>query len=535
MQFPLPVTVLLGSLRYFLPVLFGLLAIQFGQDANWDLRNYHLYIPYAFLENRLGWDVAPSQVANFYNPLLYVPFYLGLRILPVKTMAFLIGFLQGANGLLLWKIGDRLLPPGLSGRSGLLMGVTLLGLTGALFLSELGTSFADTVLSLFVLGSLWLNLVVLDGFHTRKRSRTVFLVVGAGLLVGLAVGLKQPLAVYAVGLCSAFLLANLSWPTRVGLAFGFGCGVLLGISFTGGFWLLEMWNRYGNPLFPYFNDFFESEWGVAGSYRDERFLPRTLFDVLLFPFSFALAPLRTAEIAFRDFRIPLFAVLLLAAALHRLQASVRRLPGRAEQGMANSTLYFFAFCLLTFLVWLRLFAIGRYLVVAEMVAPLGILLLLMKSFGQSRGLFAAASAVALFLLCSTQPGNWGRVGWSSPFLEVAVPSLREPENTLVLLAGTDPQAYVIPFFPKEVRFLRIESYFIDAADTESRFARFMRQVVTTHQGPVFALYREYEKEAMSQALAAYGLQLDQSSPVELASSLEKPGNAPLLFAATRKK
>ena len=32
------------------PVLFGAIALAMGQDSNWDLRNYHWYNPYAFLQ-----------------------------------------------------------------------------------------------------------------------------------------------------------------------------------------------------------------------------------------------------------------------------------------------------------------------------------------------------------------------------------------------------------------------------------------------------------------------------------------------------
>ena len=47
-----------------------------GKDTSWDFRNYHWYAPYAFLNNRMGIDVAVAHQASYYNPFLDIPFYL---------------------------------------------------------------------------------------------------------------------------------------------------------------------------------------------------------------------------------------------------------------------------------------------------------------------------------------------------------------------------------------------------------------------------------------------------------------------------
>jgi len=56
-------------------VLLPLLSIgHLGQDVNWDLQNYHLYDPYAWLHDRLTLDIAPAQMQSWHNPALDVPF-----------------------------------------------------------------------------------------------------------------------------------------------------------------------------------------------------------------------------------------------------------------------------------------------------------------------------------------------------------------------------------------------------------------------------------------------------------------------------
>ncbi len=39
-----------------------------------------------------------------------------------------------------------------------------------------------------------------------------------------------------------------------------GVGITLAFALTAGPWMALMFERYGNPLFPYFNDVFRSPW-----------------------------------------------------------------------------------------------------------------------------------------------------------------------------------------------------------------------------------------------------------------------------------
>ena len=76
------------------PFAFGLLALALGQDANWDLRNYHFYNAYAFLNDRYAMDLLPSQTPYFYNPMLDVPFFLLATHASAKFAGFVLGFVQ---------------------------------------------------------------------------------------------------------------------------------------------------------------------------------------------------------------------------------------------------------------------------------------------------------------------------------------------------------------------------------------------------------------------------------------------------------
>ena len=71
----------------------GFASLLRGVDTNWDLRNYHFYNPWAWLNGRLTFDYAPAQVQSYYSPLLDLPFFALVQAhLPAFAITFLMGF-----------------------------------------------------------------------------------------------------------------------------------------------------------------------------------------------------------------------------------------------------------------------------------------------------------------------------------------------------------------------------------------------------------------------------------------------------------
>ncbi len=519
-----------------MPAAFGVLAIAMGQDAGWDLRNYHFYNPYAFLHGRMDYDIVPAQVANFYNPILYVPFYAMVSNLPPKVVGFLLGAVQGLNFPVLFSIAHRLLAP-LHGRKAAPFGfvIALAGVLGAGNLSEVGTMSADNIVSLLVLVSLLIVLANYARLSGAPYPGVLARVAGAGVVAGLAAGLKQPTAIFAVGLCAAFLVVPASPKRRVLYALWFGLGVLAGISITDGYWMYRLWVKFGNPLFPYFNDLFQSPMATIGTYRDERFLPRGVIEAVLFPLIFTADPSHTAEIYFRDLRIPLLYSLLMALAFHailrlRLAPGFRHKTHNMEPYLSGSGAGFMLTAgVVSYLAWLKLFALYRYIVVIEMLAPIGIWLVLVRLFANHRIRMAAGLIALVLVLATLRLGTWGRVPWGDDYFGVTPPALSDPDQTMVLMAGVDPMAYVIPFFPQTIRFLRIQSYFTGPSDRPNGYDRLMHQLVAQHSGPLYILYRSYEQDTARAALQAYGLQLQLGHCQALRPHIEAGLKDPLLF------
>src|SRR3954468_8562647 len=142
------------------PLAFGGLALLLGQDANWDLRNYHWYNPYALLTDRWELDLG---LGSYYNPVVDVPTYLAARLRSAKALSFVLGLVQGLNFVLLLALARVILKPMAEPARTVAAAVTALGgVRGAGAIALVGTTFNDSVLSLFVLGSLLLVVTRID-------------------------------------------------------------------------------------------------------------------------------------------------------------------------------------------------------------------------------------------------------------------------------------------------------------------------------------------------------------------------------------
>lgn len=530
------------------PAAFGLLALALGQDANWDLRNYHYYNPHALLTGRWDWDIGAGQIATFYNPLLDVPFYWAVQALPPRGVGFLLGAVQGLNFVLLFFLAQKLITvPSPDGKLAASVAIALVGMLGAGNLSELGTVFHDNLISLLVLGSLSILVAQRERLGGANVKTAFAIIAAAGLLAGLAAGLKQPSVVYAVGLCLACFAVPGRFQRRFLLAFVFGLGVLTGIALGGGFWMAEMWERYGNPLFPYFNHVFQSPYAEISDYRDHKFQPGNLVEYIFFPVIFSLYSYAAAEIPFRDVRfLVLFALLATAAAfwiarqLRTAFTGTRTRPWFAKADAVTDRAgagIVLAAALAAYGVWLYMFAIYRYLIPLELLAPLCIVLVLDRIPFAPAGKWLGAGAGFALILVMLQPGTWGRVAWGEEYFGTRAPALADPANTLVLMTGSAPTSFVIPAFPPEVRFLRIQSYFTTPLPLYRGLTPRMRELVAAHRGPLYVLFgTSAEQDGWTQAaMDAYGLELRKEQCQRVVSRVEAADQPLVLCPVARRQ
>lgn len=499
---------------------FGGLALFLGMDASWDLRNYHFYNGWAFLNGLVGKDLLVSQIPSFFNPTLDAAYVALAQSLPAWGVGFVLGMVHGLNFPLLFAIGWRMLEVRNPNRRSLAAGaLALAGVTGAGGLSLVGTVFFDNVVSLGVLAAVAVVVTWWDELADGALTGAAVLAVAAGVPAGLGFGLKQPTVIFCVGLCLAFLVANLPVIRRFWLAFWFGIGVLLGFGVGGAHWMGYLWQIYGNPLFPFFNHIFLSPWAAADPYRDPGFLQSGLVDMVTFGWRFPFDPLQTGEVEFRDYRILAVITLVPLAALASL---VKRDRDPGVITTPGPTGWLMSAAAVTYVAWVALFCIYRYLIPLEMLAPLVVVAAvgcLPLPRAARRGL---STALVLFLAATTLPGNWLRVPWADKAVSATVPAVEDPARTLVLLSGHEPLSFLIPLFPgaERMRFLRIDSTFTLPDDSETGFRRLFRDAIETAEGPIYSLHIvTQEQRDVVPKLAEYGLELDTASCREITSPI----------------
>jgi len=500
------------AIIFVVPFLIGALALFLGQDANWDFRNYHWYNAYALLNNRYGFDILPAQTPSFYNPALDVPFFLLASQASAKLAAFILGTVQGLNFILIFMLAHATLRIANPGKKVWVCAfLALLGMLGGGGIAQIGTTFYDNVTSLGLFISALLVIHYYERLIHGPANHALAIAVLAGFPAGLMMGLKLPFVVFCVGLCGALLFTAGSLKRRLLLAVGFGLGIVGGLGLSLGPWALFLQSNYQSPLFPYFNNVFHSPLSPATSARDTQFIPTSLFDRLFFPFVFTASPYRVGEIPWRDLRIPfLYALVPVCVALRLVFGRNKRAPDRITTYFAARYLLWVA--ILSYVVWLFLFAIYRYLIPLEMLAPLLIVVTmgLLPVKPQIRGLLTLFVLIAI--MATIQPGNWGR---KEPWLDRAVmvthpPKMTYPDNLMILMAGFEPYSHVISEFRPDIAFVRIQSNFASPEEDKGINAVIKTRVMS-HKGPLMLLIPHGQLWRAEEALKHFGLTFSPQS------------------------
>lgn len=461
------------------PLGFGLLALARGQDDNWDLHNYHFYNPYALLNGKIGYDLAPGQWQSYFNPTLDLLYYGLNQWLPAPAAGFAMGCLHGLNFVLLLALLLQLLGAG-QRRAALLL--ALAGCLGPGFLSELGNTMGDNMTSLFVLAAM---LLLLRRWSRLAGGGALGATALAGLLVGIGCGLKLTNAPYALALCLALLGLPMAWLARLRTAFVFGLGVLGGIAVSAGHWYWRMWQQFGNPLFPQFNDKFHAALAAPIGIGDTGWLPKGLGERLLWPFIFTLHPERVIELRMTQLIWPMLYVLMVALGLRTLRGAIlgQAVPATPQRRQASFVLTFFA---LAYVCWLNLFGIYRYLVPLELLAPLALWLalprLLPGAESVARGLAGCGLLLAAAMVFPVP--NWGHAGWAPKAASAEVPAFADPRQSMVLTVhGDPPMGWLVQFFPRELAFVALGSGFPESPVFVSRAMDMMR----ARSGPQYVM------------------------------------------------
>jgi hypothetical protein len=492
----------------------GLASVRMGTDANWDLRNYHLFSAHAFLHGLTFHHLAAAQIQSFFNPLLNLPAYLLLTALQdmPRLYAFVMGLPAGLCAYLfahvIWIHAKGLRLDGFA--RGAAVSFTLaLGVTGAAFVPAIGTSTGDMLTAIPIMLAYLLVLREVGRRDEGHPVRVTF-VGAAGLLAGSAAGLKLTMVIYAAPL-GLMILALLG----LRAAFAAGLGMLGGfLMFWGPFaWLL--WRETGNPMFPFYNHVFQSPDYLPVASADERFLPRSALQAATYPLWWVQ---RTSglvtELQMRDARMAIGYIASICLALGVFGSFLRRRvwAGRRE-------LLLLGVAMGAYILWVRLFGIYRYLVVLEMLAALVTMVALILLLRQR--CLPVLTLILVLCLATTDRPNWGHIRFATEILEVE--PMPVGPGALVGFVGDQPQAYLVPFMPPSVRVLGLKNNLI-SPQADHGLLRRIRAAIREHEGEAWTVTEAGSPpEQTDTALAAYGLEVTGTCTL-VRTSFERGGH-----------
>jgi len=475
---------------FFFMGIFGVASVLLGQDINWDLLQYHFYNGYAFLHHRSSLDISPAMIQTFYNPFLDVVNYLIINLLNPRLSEFLLGSFSGVSCFFLYKIALLIFEK--SSNSYIYAGYSLLiGMTGAGGISLLNTTTNDTKMAMLCIISLYCALKALnsplyngtsflDCFVAKGTPRNdvaAYNIVLSGLCSGLCLGLKLPAICYTFGLFIALVFYKKNYYT-LGL---FCLSVLAGFIISDGYWMFQLFQKFQNPFFPLYNDYFHSEYAPYLSfnfYISQE--PLYLYHLIFLPYFLALKNTLTTEVLMRDLRLcVLFSLLLLLIPYYLIN---NKTPKNINNKLAGFVLIFF---IVSYFIWLTLFALYRYLIPLELLSGILITYFLQYFFTTHKIRIICLSFLTVIICFSTIYPVWAeKQSYGNHYFSFSnIPVL--PNNATIFLT-TVPLSYVIPFFQQDARFIGLPFLTIklkEVNSTELAEKKYLSKVMKNFSSP----------------------------------------------------
>lgn len=128
-----------------------------------------------------------------------------------------------------------------------------------------------------------------------------------GALIGAATGLKLTAFIYAPVLGIGILVFTKGYREKFKKTCCFSATAIIVFLALFSPWALHLYRATGNPVFPMLNNIFHSPWWSVSITRDVRFLPKSVFEWLFYPFYWAITPSRAvSELPFHDPRMAIF-------------------------------------------------------------------------------------------------------------------------------------------------------------------------------------------------------------------------------------
>lgn len=430
-----------------------------GPDYFFDMLNYHFYNPYAVLSGRLDTDIAPSGVHSYFSPTADFFYFIAFKLLAKwpYLLAFVSAVWYATALFFVFKIIRWFLP---NEKRNLFKTAipTLLFAFAPAILTHGGYNTTDISSTAPLMGSLYLTLssrTLPVGF--RKNIR--FLI--AGILYGVCFAFKYTTAPLLAGYIVMFVFCFSSLKDFFKYGFIFTAGALGSFALLGGFWCYKMYAMFDSPLFPFYNNIFQSPYFDPIALVDKRFFTgRSLWEVMALPFTFLFnQPMNTIEFRFRGISWLMYFSVILCWGKILLGKQKTKFSSSFKSGVGLLCIFF----LVGYVLWLLLFSIFRYAMPLEAVGAILITLLLATLPQRKNSLFLYGVLCGIFCFYGSILPNIKSFPQANTLFYGKGTREKKPElvrsippffykDSVVILQGWQ-LSYYIPFLSPKTRYI----------------------------------------------------------------------------------
>lgn len=445
----------------------GVTSVVLKYDTLWDFANYHYYNAWALVNGRLWEDPGMGGINAFLNPLIELPLYYMIQYFNdyPNVIHFFQGLYFGALEFVLYLFAKLLFDARTWKGRGAIALVLLIGATGFAVNSQIGASSNEIQVALLILTGFYI--LYKELFYSEKIRNSVLFV--SSLIMGIAMGLKFTSVTYCLAAGILLIVYYRCLPSPLKNIIVFALGGLLGFVMINGFWMYLLWEQFGNPVFPFANKWFKSEWMPLINYADYRFRPENWIELLFYPVVWSLGKYHHYDaMVVTDSRPLILFVILIGYLLVRLRAKIKTGHFFSQDKGWNFLISFF---LVSYIIWLCFFGITRYYIVLEVLGAIfivkAIFVLVPKNFWM-KAVYFSLILIVLFTLLATMifSNNWGarrstdhecnfsdgmvnyplnQYATYDKYMEMEKITL--PEDSLVLFSGM-PNAFILPLLNK---------------------------------------------------------------------------------------
>jgi hypothetical protein len=449
-----------------------------GQDFNWDQRNYHIGVPFLLAHGRFWDSIAPAGIQSYLNPYVMELQFFAMRHLSAISFAVTLAVFQSLAFMIAGLLSAEVARPA-GGSQATVLGLLgfALSLLAPMPLSEAGTTLIDLVTAVPVLAAY--SLLLTRGHRLSFLTSAVL----AGALLGAATALKLSNGVFALGAVGFALAGPESLRRRIVWLLACGGAAIVAFAAVGGPWYIEVWERFRNPFFPFFNNIFLSPDFPPLAIRINISPPRSLLAIWVYPLYWVL-PHRlywllggnppsglgspSSEEFFRDARwmVAICGITLFLAALLIFRRWARARLNDPATGLL------FAF-IIGYVVWLFEFGIQRYAAPLDILCGAALLALLMPL--PTQGLkFGLLFAMVLGSWRMMVLPNREYLPWRSYWQSVNPQRLHFDGSTIVFLTFK-PSLFIAASLPPATRYVGIAGEFDLRAGNDTVLTRQLKE------------------------------------------------------------